>query len=64
MLVNIKIDGMGCSHCIGSVKEALSEIKELKIIDVKIGEATIEIEDEAILSQVREKLDDAGYDVI
>ncbi|MBQ3438242.1 MAG: cation transporter [Fusobacterium sp.] len=60
----IKIDGMGCEHCIKSVKEALGEVENLKILDVKIGEATIEIENEDILKTVVEKLDDAGYEVV
>lgn len=60
----IKIDGMGCEHCVKSVKEALGEIENLKIVEVKIGEATIEIENEDILRVVAEKLDDAGYEVV
>ena len=30
MKLNLKIDGMGCEHCIKSVREALEEIKNKK----------------------------------
>lgn len=60
----IKIDGMGCEHCIKSVKEALGTIGNLVICEVKLGEATIEVANEDILEKVVEVLDDAGYEVL
>ena len=45
----LKIDGMGCEHCIKSVREALQEIEGLEILEVKIGEATVEIKNEELI---------------
>ncbi|WP_427169584.1 heavy-metal-associated domain-containing protein [Fusobacterium nucleatum] len=64
MKLNLKIDGMGCEHCIKSVKEALETVKGIKILDVKIGSAEIETENDSVLNEIREKLDDAVYDLI
>lgn len=64
MKLNLKIDGMGCEHCIKSVKEVFESIEGVKILEVKIGSAEIEIENEGILSEIKEKLDDAGYDLV
>lgn len=64
MKLNLKIDGMGCEHCIKSVKEALEEIKGIKVLDVKIGSAEVETENDNVLNKIREKLDDAGYDLV
>lgn len=64
MKLNLKIDGMGCEHCIKSVKEVLETVKGIKILDVKIGLAEIETENDSVLNEIREKLDDAGYDLI
>ena len=64
MKLNLKIDGMGCEHCIKSVKEALEEIKGIKVLDVKIGSAEVEAENDSILNEIREKLDDVGYDLV
>ena len=64
MKLNLKIDGMGCEHCVKSVREALEGIKGIKILDVKIGSAEIEAENDSVLNEIREKLDDAGYDLV
>lgn len=64
MKLNLKIDGMGCEHCVKSVREALEGIDGIKVLDVKIGSAEIETENDKILSEIKEKLDDAGYDLV
>lgn len=60
----IKIEGMGCDHCIVSVKEALGKIEGLEILEVKLGEAIVEIKEEKIMNEVKENLEDAGYEVM
>ena len=64
MKLNLKIDGMGCEHCIKSVREALEGINGVKVLDVKIGSAEVETENDSVLNEIREKLDDAGYDLV
>ena len=64
MKLNLKIDGRGCEHCIKSVREALEGISGVKVIDVKIGSAEVEAENDSVLNEIREKLDDAGYDLV
>ena len=64
MKLNLKIDGMGCEHCVKSVREALEGINGIKVLDVKIGSAEVEAENDSILNEIREKLDDAGYDLV
>jgi len=55
---------MGCEHCIKSVREALEGINGVKVLDVKIGSAEVEAENDSVLNEIREKLDDAGYDLV
>ena len=64
MKLNLKIDGMGCEHCIKSVREALEGVNGVKVLDVKIGSAEVETENDSVLNEIREKLDDAGYDLV
>ena len=64
MKLNLKINGMACEHCVKSVKEALGEIKGIKVLDVKIGSAEVEAENDNVLNEIKEKLDDAGYDLV
>lgn len=63
MKLNLKIDGMACEHCVELVKEALEKVKGLKVLNVKIGSAEVEAENESLLKEIKEKLDDAGYDL-
>ena len=64
MKLNLKIDGMGCEHCIKSVREALEGVNGAKVLDVKIGSAEVEVENDSVLNEIKEKLDDAGYDLV
>lgn len=64
MKLNLKIDGMGCEHCVKSVRETLETVKGVKVLDVKIGSAEIEVENDSVLTEIKEKLDDAGYDLV
>ena len=64
MKLNLKINGMACEHCVKSVKEALGEIKGIKVLDVKIGSAEVEAKNDSVLNEIREKLDDVGYDLV
>ena len=64
MKLNLKINGMACEHCVKSVKEALGEIKGIKVLDVKIGSAEVGVENDSVLNEIKEKLDDAGYDLV
>ena len=64
MKLNLKIDGMGCEHCIKSVREALEGVNGVKVLDVKIGSAEVEAENDSVLNKIREKLDDVGYDLV
>ena len=60
----IKIDGMGCEHCIKSVKEALSGLGDVQILEVTLGEARVEIPEDYNMQKIIDVLDDAWYDVV
>lgn len=60
----IKIDGMGCQHCVKSVTNALENVSGVKILEVKIGEAIVEIAEDFDMSIIVDALDDVGYEVV
>ena len=45
-------------------RAVLEGISGVKVIDVKIGSAEVEAENDSVLNEIREKLDDAGYDLV
>jgi copper chaperone CopZ len=58
----VTIDGMGCQHCVESIKKALSSLSGINVIEVKIGEALIEGDISADL--IKSTIEDVGYDVV
>lgn len=59
----IKINGMGCQKCVAHVKEALEELAGVELLDVKVGEASVDIPEGYDFKKIIEALDDAGYEV-
>ena len=59
----IKIDGMGCQNCVAHVKEALENLDGVDLLEVKIGEASVDIPEGYDFKKIVEALDDAGYEV-
>ena len=64
MLKKISIEGMSCNKCVAHVKEALEERKEAKSIDVNLEGKYANVDTTSNDEEIREKIDDAGYDVI
>ena len=63
--VEIKIEGMSCGHCVMAVKKALNNLNEIKIEDVQIGKAVIQVDESTDASEKAiNALEEAGYNVI
>ena len=65
-MARVKIKGMSCNHCVMAVTKALEEIEGIKDVQVDLssGEATygeVKAIDENV---VKEKIKQAGYEVI
>lgn len=58
----LKIDGMSCGHCVGSVKQALTEVDGLTIQKVVVGSATVEYDESRVSpAQIADAVSAAGY---
>ncbi len=60
----IQIEGMSCGHCVAHVKEALEEIKDVESVEVSLEEKCATIVGNASQEEIKEAIDEAGYDVI
>ena len=63
MLKKIIIKGMSCSHCVNHVREALSELKDSQKVEVNL-EQKYAIVETSSNDEIKEKIEDQGYDVI
>jgi copper chaperone len=60
----INIEGMSCNHCVAHVKEALEEIKGVKLIEVNLEGKNALVETEVLNDILISAIDDTGYDVV
>lgn len=60
------VKGMTCGHCAGSVTQELSALPGVEHVDVALetGEVTVKSEAGLGLDQVREAVDEAGYELV
>ncbi|MBM3752355.1 MAG: heavy-metal-associated domain-containing protein [Acidobacteria bacterium] len=43
--VTIQIDGMHCNACVARVTRALAKVESARVLQVEVGQATVEIAD-------------------
>ncbi len=60
---NIKIKGMSCQHCVGSVKKALEDVSGLSQVSVNLdkGEATF-LNKNVAREQIRSAISKIGFE--
>lgn len=62
--IRLHIAGMSCNSCIDRVQSALESIAGLRVIDVRRGSATIELQPEVDSHALVRSIASAGYEVI
>lgn len=63
----IKVEGMSCSHCENAVRKAVGGLPGVESVTVDLkGKSVTVVFDNGIVSreQIREAIEDQGYDVV
>jgi copper chaperone CopZ len=60
----LKIEGMSCGHCVMHVRQALDGVDGLEVENVQIGSARVWFDDDKAVVDIREKIEEAGYNLI
>ncbi|HEY5616060.1 MAG TPA: heavy-metal-associated domain-containing protein [Bacteroidota bacterium] len=61
----LKIEGMSCGHCVMSVKKELSKLSNVKVEDVQIGSARVQVDEATVTDeQLTKAIEDAGYRLV
>lgn len=60
-----RVAGMTCDHCVRAVTTELIQIPGVRSVDVDLGEGAVTVtsDDPLDLDEVREAIDEAGYDL-
>lgn len=64
--ITLKIDGMTCQGCVGSVTRVLTAVTGVAKVDVKLqpGQATIDFDpNKTSVDELRKSISGAGFDV-
>ncbi len=62
----IKIDGMGCQHCVNRITEALSAIDGVDVLEVSLEDksATVDVEESVADEVLMDAIDEEGFEPI
>lgn len=62
----IKIDGMGCQHCVNRITEALSAIDGVEVLEVSLEDksATVDVEESIADETLMNSIDEEGFEPI
>ncbi|WP_100407933.1 copper chaperone CopZ [Bacillus solitudinis] len=65
--VTLNVRGMSCGHCVKAVETNVGALKGVSKVHVELEEARVKVEfngSEVSLDEIKEVIDDQGYDVI
>jgi copper chaperone len=64
--VTLNVKGMSCGHCVKAVEGSVGELTGVNQVKVNLDNGTVDVEfngAEVTLDQIKETIDDQGYDV-
>ena len=64
--VTLHVEGMTCGHCVKAVETAVGALAGVESVAVNLADAKVEVSFEAAqvsVAQIKETIDDQGYDV-
>lgn len=64
--VTLNVQGMSCGHCVNSIETSIGELAGVEQVKVNLADALVDVafdESQVSLTQIKETIDDQGYDV-
>jgi copper chaperone len=65
--VTLKVEGMSCDHCVKAVEGSVGALKGIESVKVDLKAGTVNVKftpDVITLDQIKETIDDQGYDIV
>ncbi|MFJ7935666.1 copper chaperone CopZ [Sporosarcina sp. NPDC096371] len=61
----LKVEGMSCGHCVNAIETSVGELTGVSAVAVDLAnkEVAVEFDGAATLAQVKETIEDQGYDL-
>ncbi|MGG6447398.1 copper chaperone CopZ [Pseudobacillus badius] len=67
MKETLKVQGMSCNHCVNSIEGSVGQLAGVSSVKVDLskGEVTVEFDNQqTTLDQIKETIEEQGYDVV
>jgi len=64
--VTLNVQGMSCGHCVNSVEKSVGALTGVEQVKVNLTDGLVDVafdETQVSLDQIKETIDDQGYDV-
>ena len=65
--VTLNVQGMSCGHCVSSVENSVGKLDGVNEVKVHLESGKVDVsfeEDKVSLDEIKETIDDQGYDVV
>lgn len=60
-MVNLKIDGMSCSHCQAAVEKAIKEVPGTTDVDISLEDGFAVVRGSSAVERLLKAIEEAGY---
>ena len=65
--VVLNVKGMSCGHCVKAVEDSVGALKGVQKVDVQLNDGKVNVafdSGQVSLEEIKETIDDQGYDVV
>lgn len=61
----LKVEGMSCGHCVKSIESSVGELQGVSAVSVDLAnkEVTVEFDNDTTIAQIKETIEDQGYEL-
>lgn len=65
MKETLKVEGMSCNHCVNSIETSVGELTGVSTVKVDLGnnEVSVEFDNETTFAQIKETIEEQGYEL-
>jgi len=66
MKETLKVEGMSCNHCVNSIETSVGELTGVSAVKVDLGnnEVLVEFDNTTTFAQIKETIEDQGYELV
>ncbi|MGE8079929.1 copper chaperone CopZ [Peribacillus loiseleuriae] len=64
--ITLNVQGMSCGHCVHSIEGSVGQLAGVEQVKANLADAQVEVafdETQVSLEQIKETIDDQGYEV-